>query len=74
MDVRKVVSEIIAKRCDISNLKEDDKLSALGLDSLDLVEAMLEIEEALNIEFDNAEMEEASTLRDILNIIEKKLK
>ena len=49
MDVRKTVSEIIAKRCDISNLKEEDELSALGLDSLDLVEAMLEIEEALGI-------------------------
>ena len=74
MDVRKTVGEIIAKRCDISNLKEEDELSALGLDSLDLVEAMLEIEETLGIEFDNDEIGECKTLKDILELIEKKIK
>ena len=74
MDVKKVVSEIISKRCDISNVSEDDNLAKLGLDSLDLVEAMLEIEEALNIEFDSEEIAEAGSLKDILNIIEKKIK
>ena len=74
MDVRKTVSEIISRRCDISNLKEDDSLASLGLDSLDLVEAMLEIEEELGVEFDNDEIAQAATLKDILDIIEKKMK
>lgn len=74
MDIREQVKAIISKRCDVSSLKEEDELSKLGLDSLDLVEAMLEIEEALNIEFDSAEIEEAKTLKDIIVLIEKKLK
>ena len=74
MDVRKVVTEILSKRTDVSNLKEDDKLASLGLDSLDLVEVMLEIEEALGIEFDSEQIAEVVTLGDVLKLIETKLK
>lgn len=74
MDVKKVVSEILAKKCDISNLKEEDELSALGLDSLDYVEVMIEIEEALGLEeFNSEEIMEAKTLKDVLVLIEKKM-
>ena len=73
MDVRKVVTDVLAKRCDISNLKESDNLSALGLDSLDLVEVLLEIEEALHVEFDVDEIAQAKTLKDILDLIQKKI-
>ncbi len=74
MDIKKVVSEILSKRVDVSSLKEEDKLSALGLDSLDLVEVMLEIEDQLHIEFDSNEIGEVSTLGDVLKLIETKLK
>ncbi len=74
MDIKKIVSDIISKRVDISNLKEEDSLSSLGLDSLDLVEVMLEIEETLNITFASEEIGEVSTLGDVLKLIETKLK
>ena len=74
MDVKKTVQDILAKRVGISNLKEEDSLSDLGLDSLDLVEVMLEIEEALGIEFDSSEIGEVSSLGDVLKLIEAKLK
>ena len=74
MDIKKTVSDIISKRVDVSNLKEEDSLSSLGLDSLDLVEVMLEIEETLNITFDSDEIGEVSTLGDVLKLIETKLK
>ena len=74
MNIKEEVSKILAKRVDVSSLKEDDDLTALGLDSLDLVEVMLEIEEVFHIEFDSNEIEEAKTLRDVLNLIEKKTK
>ena len=61
MNIKEEVSKVLAKRVDVSALKEDDNLSALGLDSLDLVEVMLEIEEA-------------KTLRDVLDLIDKKVK
>ena len=69
MDVKKVVSEILAKRVDISNLKEEDSLTDIGLDSLDLVEVMLEIEDAIGVEFDSEEIAELSTLQSVLDLI-----
>ena len=74
MDTKKIVSEILAKRVDISNLKEEDSLKDLGLDSLDLVEVMLEIEDALHIEFDSDEIANLSTLKSVLELINSKIK
>lgn len=74
MDVKKTVSDLLSKRVDISNLKETDSLSGLGLDSLDLVEVMLEIEEELGIEFDSDEISQVDTLGDVLKLIESKIK
>lgn len=74
MDVKKIATEIIKKRTSIENLTEEDKLSALGLDSLDLVEAMIEIEEAFEIEFSNDEISQIVYIKDVLNLIEQKIK
>lgn len=74
MDIKKTVSDILSTRVDVSSLKEEDELSALGLDSLDLVEVMLQIEEELHVEFSSDEIEELKTLKDVLNLIETKLK
>ena len=74
MDVKKTVTDLLSKRVDVSKLNEDDKLTALGLDSLDLVELMLEIEEALGVEFESSEIGEVATLGDVLKLIETKMK
>ena len=74
MDTRKVVSEILSKRVDISGLKEEDSLKEIGLDSLDLVEVMLEIEDALGIEFDSEEIAGLSNLKSVLDLINTKIK
>lgn len=74
MDVKKTVSEILAKRVDISNLKEEDDLRNIGLDSLDLVEVMLEIEDTLGVEFDSEEIANLSTLQSVLDLINSKIK
>lgn len=74
MDTRKVVSDILAKRIDVSSLKEDDSLKNIGLDSLDLVEVMLEIEDTLGIEFESEEIGELTTLKSVLDLINSKIK
>lgn len=74
MDVKKTVTEILAKRVDVSNLKEEDSLMDIGLDSLDLVEVMLDIEDTLNIEFDSEEIANLSTLQSVLDLINSKIK
>ena len=68
------VKEILAKKVDISNLKEDDSLSELGLDSLDLVETMIEIEEEFNVEFTSEEILDIKTIKDVIKLIERKRK
>ena len=74
MDTKKVVSDILAKRIDVSSLKEEDSLKNIGLDSLDLVEVMLEIEDTLGIEFDSEEIGELTTLKSVLDLINSKIK
>ena len=78
MDTRKVVSDILAKRIDISNLKEEDSLKNIGLDSLDLVEVMLEIEDTLGIEFDSEEIAEFDMdillRRDVISLLRSYIK
>ena len=74
MTVLDTVKIILAEKIDVSKLKEDDKLTDLGMDSLDLAEVMLAIEEALHIEFTSNEILKLKTLRDVLNLIEAKTK
>ncbi len=68
------VKSILAEKVDVSKLKEEDKLSDLGLDSLDLAEIMISIEDALGIEFTSNEILKLKTLRDVMNLIETKTK
>ena len=73
MTTREKVIEILSSRVDVSKLTETDPLTSLGLDSLDLVEIMLEIEEAVGVEFDGEEIAKLKTLGDVLKAIEEKL-
>ena len=73
MEVLDTLKSILAKRVDVSKLKETDSLTSLGLDSLDLVEVMLEIEDALNIEFTSEEIASLSTLKDVQELINQKI-
>lgn len=74
MDIKETVSKILEAKVNVSNVKETDSLTSLGLDSLDLVEIMLQIEDEFHIEFSSDEIVNLSTVQDVLDIIEKKLK
>ena len=74
MDAIETVKAILAEKVDVNSLKEEDSLTSLGLDSLDLVEVMLAIEDKLNIEFTSEEITQLSTLKDVVDLIEKKTK
>lgn len=73
MDVINTVTEILAKRVDVSKVKPEDSLTSLGLDSLDLVEVMLEIEYALHIEFTSEEITNLTTIQSVIDLINAKL-
>ena len=72
MEILEIVKEKIKDRINVDSINYDDKLDDLGLDSLDLVETMLKIEEAVGIEFTSDEIVELKTIRDVVTLIESK--
>lgn len=74
MHYLETLKNILGERVDVSNIKETDLLTDLGLDSLDLVEVVLEIEEKLNIEFNSDQIASLKTIQDVLQLIEEKTK
>ena len=74
MDIMDKVKAVLAKRVDVTKLHETDLLQDIGLDSLDLVEVMLEIEDELNIKFTSDEIANLTTLKDVVDLINKKIK
>lgn len=74
MEIKETVKKILSQRVDVEKLKEDAPLSSLGMDSLDLVEMSIEIEEAFGIEFTSEEIAGLTTLQSMLDLIERKIK
>ena len=74
MNHLETLKSILAEKVDVSKVKEDDNLQSLGLDSLDLAEIMISIEDALGIEFTTSEILKLQTIKDVLNLIETKTK
>lgn len=75
MNYLEILKNVLAdKGVDASNITEDTELSDLGLDSLDTVSALMDIEEQLNIEFSTEEISNAKNVKDVLGLIENKLK
>ena len=74
MSTLETVKNILAEKIDVSTLNENDSLTSLGLDYLDLAEVMISIEDQLGIEFTSGEILELKTLKDVLDLIESKTK
>ncbi|MGI6202062.1 MAG: acyl carrier protein [Eubacteriales bacterium] len=71
--VFEIIAEIIAERndCDVSEIKHESKFSELGIDSLDTVEMMMNLEERLGreIELDR----KVETVGEFVAYVEEKL-
>ena len=74
MNIHENVSNIFTKYSKNADINNDTSLKELGLDSLDLVEVLMDIEEEFGIEFEDEEMMALSTVNDVLAIIERKIK
>lgn len=74
MDIKNEVIKELESRLGLKDLSEDSKLIDLGIDSLDVVEYLLELEEKYSIEFPPEEMQGLKTLGDLINLIESKVK
>ena len=72
MKTFEIVKNIVSHKSPVSEIKEDTVLLSLGLNSLDLVEITLEIEDAFNIEFTSGEIANLKTVKDLVELIERK--
>lgn len=67
------IEEILKKSLKVDNIDPSLKLRDQGLDSLDLVEIMMELETAFNIEFTNDEMLGFETVGEVVANIQEKV-
>lgn len=67
------VEEILKKSLKIDKVDSSVKLREQGLDSLDLVEIMMELETTFNIEFTNDEMLGFETVGEVVKNIQEKV-
>ena len=57
----------------LANLSEAHKLEQLALDSLDMIEAIFELEEQFNIILESHELTTLETVGDLIDIISQRL-
>lgn len=57
---------------DFSNVDMNTKLSELDIDSIDMLDFIMLVEDKYDIEFDEDELDEIETLGDIAELIESK--
>lgn len=73
MDIKKEVIESFTKMAKGKNVTNESVIKDLGLDSLDIVDLLMDLEEKYNIEFENEEMTSLVTVEDVIKAIEAKL-
>ncbi len=69
----KEIREMFMERLNRKTIDENAKLKDLGLDSLDVVEMCLSLEESTGIQFETSELNGIETVHDLFSTIEKKL-
>ena len=72
--IREQLSKIIVEEMDFdeSQIDFDAKISDMDIDSIDLVDLIMAIEEEFEIELADEELDEIETLSDIVSLIESK--
>ena len=73
MNIDAKLQEVLSKKVKDLTLDKDASLESLGLDSLDKIDLLYEIEDAFGIEFTNDEMTSFVTVGDIYNTIAAKI-
>lgn len=63
----------LAKAAHKDAINDNDKIRELGLDSLDVVELLLQLEEEYDVHFDDVNMSKLVTVKDLLDEIDKQL-
>ncbi len=72
MDTMKTIKEIISRQTDIDedNLSEDTTIEEITSDSLDIVEMLMEIEEAFDMDISDEDAKKLTTIGELCNYID----
>jgi hypothetical protein len=72
--IRERLKELAIEHLDINpeEIDFDSKISDLDIDSIDLVDFIMVLEDEFSIEFSDEELDEIETLADIVSLIESK--
>ena len=74
MDKLTEIKKRLAEAAHKDSVSEEMKLNELGLDSLDVVELLLKLEEEYGVRFDDVDMSNLVTVKDLLDSISSQLK
>ena len=73
-NIEKKVKEVLEERLEIKNVTIDSHLvNDLGMDSFNMVELLYEIEDSFEIDISEEEMQNISTVREVVDYIYNKL-
>ena len=66
------VENLIKEKLNVAEIDKNATLATYGLDSLDVVEFILELEDKFSISFEAEDTKDIKTIGDLLNLVEKK--
>ena len=66
------IKEVLNDKLHGKELTLDSSFRDLGIDSLDLVDLIFELEEEIGVEFEDEELISITTVKDLLTLIDKK--
>ncbi|WP_028044055.1 acyl carrier protein [Candidatus Stoquefichus massiliensis] len=66
------INERLATKLKGKTLTKESSFKDLGIDSLDLVDLVFELEEEIGVEFQDDELIKISTVQDLLDLIDSK--
>ena len=70
----KKVQSVLAKKLKIDRVDPEKEVRELGLESLDVVELLLELEDEFGIEFNSDELKNLKKVNDLYDAIRAKIK
>jgi len=68
------VEDLMKDKLKVSKLERKATLETYGLDSLDVMEFLLDLEDRLDIKFDTDEIKDLRTVGELLDLVDSKLK
>jgi len=71
-EIREIIADQIG--IDAGEIKETSSFKEdLGIDSLDLFEIVMQLEEKYDVEIDSNELEDVKTIKDVIEFLNKKI-